>query len=123
MPSPTIVIAQNDPEIALGLANDLHAHFARVAVASSASELRTLLTRHQARVAVLDLELLDLQEIADLTSCYAGLAIVCTHRSPDERMWTNSLRAGAVELCLPRDLRSILRACRAAVRYVHQDAA
>ncbi|MDR3764818.1 MAG: hypothetical protein P4M01_12055 [Acidobacteriota bacterium] len=123
MPSPTIIVAQNDPEVALGLANDLHAHFARVAVANNAVELRTLLAHHEARVAVLDLELLDLKEIAELAGRYTGVAIVCTHRSPDERMWTNILRAGAVELCVPRDLRAILRASRAAVRYVRQDAA
>ena len=56
MPSSTVVIAQNDPTIAQGLANDLHAHFGRVAVAEDAVELRTLLLRHEARVAVLDLE-------------------------------------------------------------------
>ena len=123
MPSPTIVIAQNNPEIALGLANDLHAHFAHVAVATSAVELRTLLARTEARVAVLDLELLDLDEIAELAERFTSLAIVCTHRSPDERMWTNSLKAGAVELCYPRDVRSILRASRAATRYTHRDAA
>ncbi len=123
MPSPTIVIAQNNPEIALGLANDLHAHFARVAVANNAMELRTLLARHEARVAVLDLEMLNLDEIAKLAEHFSDLAIVCTHRSPDERMWASSLKAGAVELCCPRDVRSILRASRTATRYTHRDAA
>jgi DNA-binding response OmpR family regulator len=115
MPSPTVVIAQADPAIAVGLANDLHAHFARVTVAESPVELRTMLLRHQARVAVLDLELLDLDEVRKLARAFCDLTIVCTHRSPDERMWMDALKAGAVELCHPRDMRSILRASRSAI--------
>jgi len=114
MPSLTVVVAQNDPRIAEGLANDLHVHFARVAVAQSAQELRTLLLRHEARVAVLDLELLSVDEVCQLVRNFNDLTIVCTHRSPDEKMWMAALNAGAVELCHPRDIRSILRASRAA---------
>ena len=119
MPSPTVVIAQNNPDIAAGLANDLHAHFARVAVAQSATELRTMLLRHEARVAVLDLELLDINEIRNLARNFGELTIICTHRSPDERMWMDALRAGAVEFCHPLDLRSILRASRVAAGRHH----
>ena len=112
MPSPTIVLVQNDPAIASGLANDLHVHFSRVAVAGNAQELRTMLLRYQARVAVLDLELLNIEEVRQLAASYSDLAVVCTHRSPDERMWTAALDAGAVEFCHPQDLRAILRASR-----------
>ncbi len=114
MPSPTVVIAQNDPNIAQGLANDLHAHFARVAVAENAEELRTMLPRHEARVAVLDLELLHLEEVRQLARIFDDLTIVCTHRSPDERMWMAALNAGAIEFCHPQDIHSILRAARTA---------
>jgi DNA-binding NtrC family response regulator len=110
MMSSTVVIAQNDPDIAQGLANDLHAHFARVAVAESAMELRTLLLRHEARVAVLDLEVVNLEEVRQLARTFCNLTIVCTHRSPDERMWIAALNAGAVEFCHPQDIRSIMRA-------------
>lgn len=105
------------------MANDLHAHFARVAVAGSAVELRTMLLRHEARVAVLDLELLNLEEIGHLADSFSELAIICTHRAPDEQMWMNSLKAGAVEFCHPQDIRSILRASRAAVHHHFQVAA
>lgn len=74
-----------------------------------------MLLRHEARVAVLDLELLDIDEIRKLAGTFAELTIICTHRSPDERMWMDALRAGAVEFCHPFDLRSILRASRVAV--------
>jgi DNA-binding NtrC family response regulator len=114
MPSPTVVIAQNDPTIAQELANHLHAHFARVAVAESAAELRTMLLRHEARMAVLDLELVDMEEISQLVQAFKELTIVCTHRSPDERMWMAAVSAGAIEFCHPQDIRSILRASRAA---------
>lgn len=114
MPSPTIVIAQNDPTIAMQLANDLHAHFARVAVAANAAELRTMLLRHDARVAVLDLELLNLEDVRQLVRIFDDLTIVCTHRSPDERMWMAAMDAGAIEFCHPLDIRTILRASRMA---------
>ena len=112
MPLPTIVIAQNDPAISLGLANDLHAHFARVAVADDILELRVLLQRHEARVAVLDLELISVDDVRQLTHIFRDLTVICTHRSPDEKMWMAALSAGAVEFCHPHDLRSILRATR-----------
>jgi len=110
MPAPTIVIAQSDPDIAEELARDLHAHFARVAVAQDLEELRTMLLRHEARVAVLDLEFLSMDEIHDLAGMRGDLMIVCTHRLPDEQMWMEALNAGAAELCHPYDLHTILHA-------------
>ena len=115
MQSPTVVIAQSDPGVVMELAKDLHMHFARVVVAGSAMELRTILLRHEARVAVLDVELLDTNDIRELARTFEELTIICTHRSPDERMWMEALKAGAVEFCHPLDLRSILRASRMAV--------
>jgi DNA-binding NtrC family response regulator len=117
MPSRTVVIAQNDPIIALGLANDLHAYFARVTVADSVVELHTLLARHEARVAVLDLELVNVDEVNRLARSFGDLTIVCTHRSPDEQMWMAALNAGAVEFCHPQDIRSILNAWRNGFRH------
>jgi DNA-binding response OmpR family regulator len=110
----TIVLAQHDQTIAKGLANNLYAYFARVVVAKSMVELRTLLLRHGARVAVLDLEVVNLEEIRKLSRTFDDLIIVCTHHSPDERMWITALNAGAAEFCHPQDIRSILRASRAA---------
>lgn len=114
MPLPTIVVAQSDPTIAMELANDLHAHFARVALAKNAVELRTMLQRHEARVAVLDLELVGLEEVSELARIFDDVTMVCTHRSPDEQMWMAALDAGAVEFCHPDDIHAILRAARMA---------
>jgi DNA-binding NarL/FixJ family response regulator len=116
MPTPTVVVAQNDPNTAQVLSSDLHAHFARIDVVKSASELRTLLLRHDARLAVLDLEMISIEEVRQLASTFCDLSIVCTHRSPDERMWMTALGAGAVEFCHPEDIRSILRASRSAAK-------
>ena len=95
MLSRTVVIAQIDPTIAMELANDLHAYFARVVVAASAQELRTMLLRHEAGVAVLDLEVVNLEEIRSLSCTLDDLTIVCTHQSPDEQMWITALNAGS----------------------------
>jgi DNA-binding NarL/FixJ family response regulator len=116
MPSPTVIIAQSDPGIAQGLANDLHAHFSKVAVAQGVVELQTLLLRHEAQVAVLDLEIVNLEEVRKLADAFNDLAIICTHRSPDERLWMAALNAGAVEFCHPQDMHSILRATRTAAQ-------
>lgn len=75
-----------------------------------------MLLRHEARVAVLDLELLHLEEVRQLTQLFDDLTIVCTHRSPDERMWMSVMEAGAIEFCHPQDLHSILRAARMAAK-------
>ena len=114
MPSPTVVIAQRDSRAVLGLADTLHAHFPRVAVAQNATDLRELLERHEARVAIIDLETVEIKEVRKLAERFSELVIVCTHRSPDEQMWTSALNAGAVEFCHPQDVRSILHASRMA---------
>ena len=114
MPSPTVVIAQRDPRAILGLSNDLRAHFPRVAVAQNAKDLRELLDRHEARVAIIDLETVDIQEVRKIAMLFGELVIVCTHRSPDEQMWTSALNAGAVEFCHPHDVRTIVHASRMA---------
>ena len=114
MPSPTVVIAQRDPRTVLGLSSDLHAHFPKVAIAQNATDLRELLDRHEAKVAIIDLETVDIKEVRRLSELFGDLVIVCTHRSPDEQMWTSALNAGAVEFCHPQDVRSILHAARMA---------
>ncbi len=75
-----------------------------------------MLLRHEARVAVLDLELVNLEEVRQVAHIFDDLTIVCTHRSPDERMWMAAIDAGAVEFCHPLDIHTILRASRMAPR-------
>lgn len=115
LPTATVLMAQSDPAMAQALWSDLHAHFAGVVVAENALEVRTLLLRHPGvRMAVLDLEVVNLEDVRQLAQTFSDLIIVCTHRSPDDRMWTAALAAGAVEYCHPDDIRAILRAQAAA---------
>jgi DNA-binding NtrC family response regulator len=114
-PITTVLMAQSDPAMARALWNDLHAHFAGVVLAENASEVRTLVLRHpEVRMAVLDMEVVGLEDVRELAHTFSELIIVCTHRSPDDRMWTAALAAGAVEYCHPDDIRAILRAQTAA---------
>jgi DNA-binding response OmpR family regulator len=111
LPAATVVIVQNNPTTARALSDDLYAHFANVMVAESASELHSLLLRNpKVQMAVLDLELVNMEEVRWLAGACGDLAIVCTHPSPDDRMWIAALNAGAVEYCHPDDIRSIVRA-------------
>lgn len=110
--SSVVVIAQNNASVAARLANDLHPHFAQVTVTESITELRTFLEHQDAQVAVLDMEVITLEEVRQLACTFKDLNIVCTHRSPDERMWMAALKAGAIECCHHADIHSILRVSR-----------
>lgn len=114
LPLTTVVIAHNDHEISQELANDLRPYAARVIVAESALEVSALLLRHKARMAVLDLDLVKVEEVLQLTRTFRNLTIVCTHPSPDDRVWVAALAAGAVDVCHPDDIRSMLRVQMAA---------
>jgi DNA-binding NtrC family response regulator len=117
MPLPTVVIAQNDPSIVRELTHELNLHFALVAVAESVLALRTFLMLHAVRLVVLDLELATLNEVHQLVRTFNDLNIVCTHRTPDERMWMAALKAGAVEFCHPMDISAILCASSKATKH------
>ena len=116
-PLPTVVIAQNDTRIAQKLAASLGAHLSGVSIASGTEELRRLLEDREVRLAVLDMEMIDLDEVRRLAHASPTLAIVCTQRSPDDRMWIAALNAGAIEYCHPLDIRAILRTSNIAARY------
>ncbi len=84
-------------------------------VADNILVLRTLLLRHpELQLAVLDLDLVQVEEVRRLAGTCRNLTIVSTHRSPNDRMWIAALDAGAAEYCHPNDIRSIVRARRIA---------
>ncbi len=116
MPSPAVVVLQHDPVVAAGLAKNLRTYFDEVWVSESGQELSEILLRNKPRLAVLDLELVPLEEVRSLSTVLENLTIVCTHRSPDEQMWAAALAAGAFELCHPCDVPTILRAWREAAK-------
>ena len=107
-----IVVAQNDFVIAAQLAASLHRHFRSVAVARSVEEMRAALPRRRPELAVVDLETISLQELEALCQEFQDVPFVCTHRLPDEQMWTDALEAGASDICQTNDLSGILLAVR-----------
>jgi len=112
MQSLTVVIAQADTVAAQQLASNLHAHFRRVVVATSAEEICATVARNRAQVAVVDLDLLSFDCVRKLCNELSHVAVVCTHRVPDDGMWTASVNAGAVDFCHPSDIRTIINAAR-----------
>jgi hypothetical protein len=87
LPTSTVVIAHYEPKTAEELAHHLRPHSARVIVAENVSNLRPLILHHEARVAVLDLDLVKVEEVRQLARTFRNLTIVCTHPAPDDRMW------------------------------------
>lgn len=106
----TVVVAQQDPKCAEVLAASLNPHFRAVSVARSVDELRTAIPKHRADLAVVDLELASLPDIAELHREFPQTVVVCTHRTPDEEMWPSVIEAGASDFCQNTDVRSIVMA-------------
>lgn len=106
----TVVIAQSDPISAEHLAASLHSHFRAVSVARTVEELRSAIPKHRADVAVVDLEIASLPDIAQLHREFPTTAVVCTHRTPDEDMWPSVMDAGAEDFCQSDDVRAIVLA-------------
>jgi chemotaxis response regulator CheB len=105
---PNVIIAQHDPASAASLALSLMPHCRTIRVVGSREELSAAVPRHRADLVVADLEMLNMDEIEALHEQFRQLAIVCTHRVPDEEMWAKALRAGAVDCCSSDDVPGIV---------------
>ena len=106
----TAVVVQSDPESAAALASSLLRHFHTVRIVRSLEEVRAAIPRHRAELAILDLELIGIAEVEQLRRDFASVSIVCTHRLPDEKLWTSALAAGALDCCHCSDVRGIVLA-------------
>ena len=106
----SVVVAQGNSKTAEMLAKSLYNHFRVVNVAGNLEELRQAIPRHQADVAIVDLELAALNEVRQLTREFSGTTVVCTHRLADEKMWTDALAAGAADCCYSSDVRALVLA-------------
>lgn len=102
-----IVVIQHDPQSAHVLAASLNRHFPSVRLAGSLAELKHAIPRYRAEAIVVDLEMVPLAEVQRLAHEFR-VAVICTHRVPDEEMWAAALQAGAVDCCPNDDLPSIL---------------
>ncbi len=106
----SVVLLQGNPEIAQSLAASLLSSFRSVHAVRSMEELRASISKHRARVIILDVEMASLVEVESLSREFPGLSVVCTHRLADEEMWTAALSAGASDICPTYDTHSILTA-------------
>ena len=118
-----VVIATSDHAVASRLAESLNRHFRSVAVARSVDEVRHAIPKHRAHVAIVDLEAVNLEDVAKLCNEFGQTQVVCTHRVPDEEMWAEALTAGAVDCCQNADVAGILDAVRRNVQQARAHAA
>jgi len=109
-----IVILQNDPARARILEASVKSLSSAVFTVRSIAELRKLAAQSLLRVGVLDLDLVTYQDIARLRT-QLGMEIVCTHHSPDDTMWRESLGAGAFDCCYDEDAPSICQAIQKSI--------
>jgi len=105
-----VVLAHHDAVSAEQLAASLAKEFRNLALAQSSSEAKSAVARFRAPFAVVDLELINLEELSRLCSEFPSTAFVCIHHLADDRMWSDALAAGAVDCCYASDIRGILLA-------------
>jgi hypothetical protein len=115
MRSSSLVILPSDPlrdnsSLTLSLVASLRTSFQSVRTVRSFHDLRSTVAGQLVDVAVVDVESVPLADVARLSRDFSGLRIVCTHRLPDDQLWTEALGAGAADLCPSSDISAILTA-------------
>lgn len=103
----SVVVLEKDPGLARSLAGGLRPHFS-VHLTSSHQELRDNVARTRPQAVVLNLEHWRLIDVENLHRAFPQVAIVCTHRIPDEEMWMAALAAGASDVCAADDVGDVL---------------
>jgi DNA-binding NtrC family response regulator len=112
MKSLTVVVAHADRLEAQQLAHSLSAHFVRMTIADNPATMREAIERNRTNLAIVDLDMVPVDQIKQICSDYAGIGVVCVHRAPDYEMWDAAIKAGALECCHPSDIPAILNAMR-----------
>jgi DNA-binding NtrC family response regulator len=118
-----VVVANTDAQAASRLAQGLNGHFRSVAVARSIDEVRRAIPKHRADLAIVDLESVNLEDVAKLRTEFGQTQVMCTHRVPDEEMWAEALTAGAIDCCQNADIAGIIEAVRRNFRQARANAA
>lgn len=109
MRSMDVVVAHSDKKSAQALAQHLNDVFRSVQVVGSVDDLKSAIARKRVRLAITDLETIGFKQIEELRREF-GVEIVCTHRIPDEDMWSKALGMGALDCCHTSDVRAIIQA-------------
>jgi DNA-binding NarL/FixJ family response regulator len=106
--SDSVVVLEQNPEVAHSLAGRLRPYFSAVLGTVSRDEMRARVADTHPEAVVVDIEYSRLTEVASLHRDFPELPIVCTHRVPDEAMWMAALDAGASDVCATDEVTSAL---------------
>ena len=104
------IVVHKDQAPAQLLAQSLRQHLRFVSTADGYEQACDQVQQYRAQMLILDLETISLQQIKRLRGELPGVAIVCTHRSPDDHEWTEVLEVGVADCCLESDIRAIVLA-------------
>jgi DNA-binding NtrC family response regulator len=119
MQSLSVVIAQKEPSASQLLAHALMGRVRHIVVVNSRTDLQDAIRNTLAKAVIVDLELMNRVQLRQLCHEFGGVAVVVTHRSPDEEMWMECLEEGAVDCCHCKDVEGVLRAITQNVRLAH----
>jgi hypothetical protein len=118
-----VVLLQGDSRIAQSLVSALSQSFRAVDQVHSLGELRTRIAKDRSRIVIVDTEAIPLAEVERLSREFPGSSIVCTHRLPDEELWTAALSAGASDMCSASDTGGIVRSALQSIVFMQSAAA
>ena len=119
----SVVVAQSNSKTADFLVKSLYNHFRVVNTVESVPDLLHSIPKHRADVAIVDLEMANLDQVQQLTRQFAATTVVCTHRLADEKMWAEALAVGAADCCHALDVRAIVLAATNIKPMAHAHAA
>jgi len=108
MEKSSVTVLQHDTDVARSLDRMLRNHFHFVRMSTSQDELRKAVATDPPSAVILDIELAHLDDVENLHRDFPMLPIVCTHRLPDEEIWTAALNAGASDVCPTYDMQSVV---------------
>ena len=111
MQSLNVLLAEQDSTVADVLAHSLDEHRHSVRVVHSLRELRAEISQSRIHVVVADLETIGLADVASLRQEY-HVPVICTHRVPDDELWTAAMEAGASDICEKSNIIALVRALR-----------
>jgi len=106
MPPVRVVIASpvdELPRLPLSVPATVHQDLTTV---HAVPDIRAILPRLRAQLAIVNLELVSFPELAELCKEFPATAFVGLHRLADDAIWMQSLTAGAVDCCVTADLPS-----------------
>lgn len=104
----SVVVLEGDPRVAPSLAVKLSSQFRVVHMTRSGDELREQVANTRPEAVVLDMEYSRMTDVRNLHNDFPSLAIVCTHRIPDEDLWIAAMEAGASDVCPADEVQNVL---------------